>query len=72
MNSYWAERHATDHFDQLRTDAAGDQETQRAEGTDPSAPSRPVVSGQNRTWHRAFSWLQAAASRSHRHAAQPR
>ena len=73
MNSYWAERHATDHLDQLMTDAAGDQEMRRAEETDSPAPDRPVVSeGQARTWHRAFSWLQALASRSHGHAAQPR
>jgi hypothetical protein len=71
MNSYWAERIATDHIDQLRTDAAGDQKARHAEGTDPSASDRPVISPR-RARQRAFSWLQTLVSRSHRHAAQPR
>ncbi|HET9344844.1 MAG TPA: hypothetical protein VFO05_04000 [Candidatus Limnocylindrales bacterium] len=71
MNSYWAERHAIEHIDQLMTEAAGDQRTRRAEEADSPAPDRQVVSGR-RTWQRAFSWLQALAARSRRHAAQPR
>lgn len=71
MNSYWAERHAIDHINQLTTDAAGDLRAWQADGTDSPASQRPVVTGHH-WWQSVFSWLQTLASRSHRRAAQPR